>query len=264
MKTTFRIATQAYEFIEIEGDESDIPKMLQLQAQYSDKPLKVESGNFVQRESFTGERVLWDETNHIYKSIDGKILMGGSTYAATKGKPFNAEMMLPICSKAWKVTEDVIADIWKMNAESSMMFGNALHNALEALHKHWKDGETIKENKKGLDTNYALPKQPVIRKAVLAYIDKYGVKGLPEVLVTDIDKGMAGSIDLLHIEAKQAHIIDYKSSVMDADKIKEYNHQLSWYGKILENKGYTVTQELRMWDGDKWTSKNLKQLEVTV
>lgn len=272
MKITAHVPVQQYGFIEIEGDPTEKAEIERLYNEYAEKPVNFRAGDFVELESFTGERVLYDEVAHIYKSLEGKVLMGGSTYSRTKVKPFDSEVMLPACAKAWKVEEDVIADIWQMNKDSSNLFGTALHNALEAVHKHWEVGETIKAVKKpakvkGVEIpneNYALPKQPVIRKAVLAYIDKFGVEGLPEVLVTDVKNGMAGSIDLLILGNKEAHIVDFKSAVMDDDKIKEYQHQLSWYARILINFGYKVTTELRMWDGDVWESKYLDVAEVTL
>jgi hypothetical protein len=268
MKTTFRIATQAYEFIEMEGDESDIPKMLELQRKYSDKPFKNTDSGFVKVKSFTGETILWNEVDHVYKSLDGVVLMGGSTYAKRFEKQFDALMMSEKCSKAWGVPADVIRDIWKMNGNTSTTLGNALHNALESAHKHWKDGKTIQDNKKDLETNYALPKQPIIRKAVLAYIDQFGIKGEPEVLVTDVKNGMAGSIDSLHIidPIKKTFICeDYKSSVMDKEKEKTYQHQQSYYAQILENHGWKcLGLYLTSYDGDVWTRVEQEKLEVTL
>jgi hypothetical protein len=277
MKTTFRIATQAYEFIEMEGNESDIPKMLELQRKYSDKPFKNTDSGFVKVKSFTGETILWNEVDHVYKSLDGVVLMGGSTYAKRFEKQFDAKSIGKFCSKAWGVPADILCEIWDLNSESSTLLGSALHNALEAVHKHWEAGEVVRQMKKPEfdddgkeipNENYALPRQPIIRKAVLAYIDQFGIKGKPEVLVTDVKNGMAGKIDSLHIidPIKKTFICeDYKSSVMDKDKEKIYQHQQSFYAQILENHGWKcLGLYLTPYDGDVWTRIEQEKLEVTL
>ena len=239
---------------------------------YGEKPLTANDGGFVELTSFTGERVLWNKEDHICKSLDGKILLGGSTYAKKFEKPFDAEKISEQCQKAWGVKKSDLLEIWGMNSSTSTMLGDSIHNALEAVHKYWEQGELIKSKKKWKEgetpTNGALPKQPIIRKAVERYIKQFGIKGIPEVLVTDVKHGMYGWIDSLHILAnnedhKICDLEDYKTSVTDDDKLTVYNHQMSWYGQILINKGWTVRNLLlRDYDGDKWNSTEQKMLEV--
>ena len=264
MKYRAHIPVQSYGFIEVESD--DIDEIKRVYNEYTETPVAFKgSGDFVKLESFTKETILWDELNHKYQDLDGNELIGGSTYAETFAKPFDRDQILAACEKAWGVETAIIADIWKMNAKASTSYGDSLHVALELAHKHWKVGDKIKDKKKGLETNYSLPKQPHVRKAVESFAEEFGLDALPEVLVTDAKNKRAGSIDRLQVIDKKKKICrvgDFKTSVMDKDKEKIYQHQLSYYAAILKAHGWTVTGlDLYMYD-DGWTHKELKVLEV--
>ncbi len=253
-------------------------KMKELWDRYSEKPLTTHgealqgtADDFVERVTFTGETILWSESKHEYRDLDGKVLLGGSTYAHQFEKEFDLKMMLPRCSKAWGVSEEVIADIWSKNSQVSTSFGDALHKALESIHIHYEDGEKIRRMKKqkaGAERleNGAIPRQPVLRKAILAFVDQFGIDALPEVLISDVKNGRAGSIDRLKIidkEKKICRVQDYKTSAMDSDKTLVYQHQLSFYAKILQEMGWTVAGlDIFDWDGDKWTLQELEIKEV--
>ncbi len=254
------------------------PQIKALYDKYSEKPLVTHVGalgsttdDFVERVTFTGETILWSESKHEYRDLDGKVLLGGSTYAHQFEKEFDLKMMLPRCSKAWGVSEEVIADIWSKNSQVSTSFGDALHKALESIHIHYGAGEQIRRMKKqkaGAERleNGAIPRQPVLRKAILAFVDQFGIDALPEVLISDVANGRAGSIDRLKIldkDKKICRVQDYKTSAMDSDKTLVYQHQLSFYAKILQEKGWTVAGlDIFDWDGDKWTLQELEIKEV--
>jgi len=271
MKITAHIPVQTYGFIEIEGEPSEKAEIERLYNEYAEKPVKFKNKEgYVLLTSFTGEQVYWNEEKHDCRSLAGVSLRGGSGYSKQFGKPFDAEMILAASSKAWGVPAEDIQKIWNANRDMSGDFGTVLHTALETAHMYWDIGEKIKDNKKWktgeTPENYSLPKQPVLRKAVLSYIKAYGIKGKPEVLVTDVKNGMCGWIDSLHIideDKKICDLEDYKTSVMDKAKAIQYNHQQSYYGKILENFGWTVRNILlRDYDGEKWNSETQKMLEV--
>ncbi len=271
---------------EIEVEDKDALKtfkelekrMIQIWDRYADKPLRTSpealqstKDDFVERVTFTGETILWSESKHEYRDLDGKVLLGGSTYAHQFEKEFDLKMMLPRCSKAWGVSEEVIADIWSKNSQVSTSFGDALHKALESIHIHYGAGEQIRRMKKqkaGAERleNGAIPRQPVLRKAILAFVDQFGIDALPEVLISDVANGRAGSIDRLKIldkDKKICRVQDYKTSAMDSDKTLVYQHQLSFYAKILQEKGWTVAGlDIFDWDGDKWTLQELEIKEV--
>ena len=64
-------------------------------------------------------------------------------------------------------------------------------------------------------------------------------------------------------EKKICRVQDYKTSAMDSDKTLVYQHQLSFYAKILQEMGWTVAGlDIFDWDGDKWTLQELEIKEV--
>jgi len=267
MKYTFHVPVQQYGFLEIEGEKDDLPSMERAYNEYAEKPVKFKGSSnagFVNVKTFTGETIQYNAVDHEYRDLAGNKLLGGSTYADQFSKPFNKEKMLPVCAKAWGVEESVISDIWDMNKDTSNLLGSAIHLGLELAHKHAKDGATIKENKKGQEDNYALPKSPIVRKAVKAFIAKYGLDALPEVFVSDVANKKVGQIDRLVITGdKTCRVQDYKTSLPEPDKMIVHQHQLSYYASCLTKVGWTVEGiDVFFWDGDKWTKKTLKVLEV--
>jgi hypothetical protein len=266
MKIKAHVPTQQYGFIEISGEPSEKAEIERLYNHYAEKPIIFKSDSnegFKRIETFTGETVLYNDDLHEYRDLQGNVLLGGSTYAQQFSKPFDAEALLPKCANAWGVEESAIADIWDMNRDTSNHFGTAIHNALESAHRNWKTGETIKGKKKGATENYSLPKSPVIRKAVVAFTKEYGTDALPEVFVSDVSKGRAGQIDRLVVDEskKTCRVQDFKTSAQDKDTTLTYQHQLSFYASML--KGWTVEGlDIFYWDGDNWTKKTLKVLEV--
>jgi len=268
MKITAHIPVQTYGFIEIEGEPSEKAEIERLYNEYAEKPVKFKTdtsnAGFVNVKTFTGETIQYNAVDHEYRDLAGNKLLGGSTYAAQFSKPFNKATMLPRCAKAWGVEESVISDIWDMNKDTSNLLGSAIHLGLELAHKHAKDGETIKKNKKDQDTNYALPKSPIVRKAVESFIAKYGLDALPEVFVSDVANKKVGQIDRLVITGDNTcRVQDYKSSLPETDKMIVHQHQLSYYASCLTKVGWTVEGlDIFFYDGDKWTKKTLKVLEV--
>jgi len=267
MKITAHIPVQTYGFIEIEGEPSEKAEIERLYNEYAEKPVKFKgtsNAGFVNVKTFTGETIQYNAVDHEYRDLAGNKLLGGSTYAAQFSKPFNKATMLPRCAKAWGVEESVISDIWDMNKDTSNLLGSAIHLGLELAHKHAKDGETIKKNKKDQDTNYALPKSPIVRKAVESFIAKYGTDAQAEVFVSDVATKKVGQIDRLVITGdKTCRVQDYKSSLPETDKMIVHQHQLSYYASCLTKVGWTVEGlDIFFYDGDKWTKKTLKVLEV--
>jgi len=263
MKYTFHVPTQQYGYLEISGEETDLPQMEQAYNRYAETPINFKKGNFVTLESFTGETVLYDELNHEYKDGHGNPLIGGSTYAKQFEKPFNAEQILPVCAKAWNVSEKEIKDIWDKNAKVSTSFGESIHTAIESYHLYHKQGKQIKDNKKDQATNYALPKNGLLRKAVESFVKEFGADATPEVLVSDVKNGRVGQIDLLKIiENKVCRVQDIKTSVMDKDKMKVYQRQLSYYAHILMAHGYTVEGlDIFGYEGE-WKHTKLEVLDI--
>ena len=139
MKYKAHIPVQSYGYIEVESD--DIEEITREYNRYTETPVSF-GGNegFTEVKSFTGETILWNETLHEYRDLDGNKLMGGSTYAEQFKKPFDKVAIASVCEKAWGIKSADILDIWAMNAKASTDYGDAIHGALELVHKHGKSG----------------------------------------------------------------------------------------------------------------------------
>ena len=262
MKINLHIPIQQYGFVEAtDVDPADVERIYN---QYAEKSISLKSGGFVTVQTFTGETIQYNKDTHEYRDMQGNKLLGGSSYAKQFEKPFDQQVMLPKCAKAWGVPESVIADIWEMNKDTSNLLGSAIHLGLELAHKHNAPGAIIQVNRKGQAYNYALPKSPIVLKAVLAFKEQYGLDALPEVFVSDVANKRAGQIDrLITTGNKTCRVQDYKTSLPEPDKILVHQHQLSYYASCLTKAGWTVEGlDIFFYSGDAWTKKSLKVLEV--
>lgn len=259
--------------IEGEGDESlAMEKMTALWDKYGEKPLRTSTGqiegNKVKLQTFTSEEILWDEANHKYYGLHGAQLESGSKYAERVSPKFDKANILPKTAKAWGVPEDFLEDMWKLQGDISNGYGTAIHAALDIWHKYGKVGGDIMVNK-GLEYNYALPKNKHIRDIVVLFESTFDSDAMTEVLVSDVANLMAGRIDRLQIldeAGKVCRVGDFKTNNdIDDKKLKKYQHQLSFYAHILKNKGWTVQGlDIYHYDGDKWEKKELDVLDLVV
>jgi hypothetical protein len=175
-------------------------------------------------------------------------------------------MMLPKTANSWGVDAEALRDVWKLNGDISNQFGSAIHSALELYHRHHALGSAVSE-KQGTEVNYVLPKNKFIRDAVLSFVDKFGVDGLSEVLVSDVANKMAGTIDRLQVTGdKRCRIGDYKTNNdLDKKKITKYGLQLNFYAQILKNHGWTVEGlDLFHFGDDGWTKHELEMVAIEV
>jgi hypothetical protein len=205
---------------------------------FSKAPL--EDNSFVELTSFTGEKVMWSEFLHICTDLKGNELMGGSTYAKQFDKPFDRERIAKAYAKknGFKV-EDVLA-YWDSLGRTAMDYGTSVHMAME----HYAKSHEV------FGHEASLPRVPHLRDAVLKFLEVSNFDGVvAEPLITDIEKGMSGWTDVLRINVKDVWIEDYKTNTFNSDddykkkwpeKLKIYQHQMNYYGTILQNHGYTV------------------------
>lgn len=231
--------------------------------QYGSNPLKensskpeMEGVKFEEVLSFTGEKVLWSDYLHEYRSLDGVKLTSGSTYAALTEKPFDSALLSEKSGNAWGVDKDQLAALWKINGNISTDYGTTVHRALEAYMLYHELGAKVQEVK-GLEYNYALPKNEYLRNAVLSFVEMFGTFSNAEVFVTDVNNKMAGQIDglnILDMEKKVCSMGDYKTNFeMKKPKLKGYQKQMNFYRTALENKGWTVEDmNVYHFDGEKW------------
>lgn len=230
-----------FELDSVEDEAPALEALKSLWSRFGETPLKDKSKGGVKVTTFTGEEVMWNEDTHTYTDLQGNILLSGSKYADEHSPKFDIEMILPKTAKSWDVSEDTLKSIWKINSDISLNWGSAIHQALEAYHLYHEVGQHIKD-KKELDSNYILPKQPHLRKVVEEFVEKYGVDAYSEVLISDVENKMAGTIDRLEVTGeKTCRVGDYKTNAeMDSKKRLKYQKQLSFYANILINKGWRV------------------------
>lgn len=265
---------------EIELEGTDIEKlhakamehMQEVWDNYSEKPLRknseapVDGIAFEELVSFTGERILWSDYLHEYRSLDGQRLTSGSTYAGLLEKPFDSSLLSEKSGKAWGVNAGELEELWKMNGKIATDYGTAIHQALETYMKFWRLGEVVQQ-KKGLEYNYALPKNDYLRGIVLGFVELFGTFDESEVLVSDVNNQMAGQIDgmkILDMSKKLCSLGDYKTNFeMKKAKLSTYSKQMNFYRTALENKGWTV-QEMTVYhlDGNKWNMHPIQREDV--
>lgn len=238
MNYRFHIPTQTYGFLEIEGDISEIKEAEKLYNKYAEKPLAfkegLEHGLFVEMETFTGEKILYNEVDHIYKDLDGNVLVSGSQYKKSLEKPFPLDIMAGKIATKYGVEAQTIADMWKANGLISTTFGTALHLAMEQWFRFRHSSCEEKE--------YNLAKHPFLRTAILSCPVR-DEDGYPEVLISDVKNKRVGRIDLLVVTGdKEGYIVDWKSDA-DIDKnLAGHFVQLSFYSKILIEKGWKINK----------------------
>jgi len=214
--------------------------------------------------TFTGEQVMYDDTNHKYYDMDGTPLISASSYAKKFGESFNKASILPRTAKSWGVDEKHLDDLWSINGRISNEFGSSVHSAMELWFRYKRIGAQI-ATQKSLEYNYALPKNVHLRDIVLDFAEQFDIDGEPEALVSAVAKRMAGRVDLVHVvEPGVCRIADYKTNnEMDDDKLFKYQHQLSFYADILTTHGWAVTGlDIYHHDGKHWECIPLDILPV--
>jgi hypothetical protein len=234
MKYTFHIPTQTYGYLEIEGEDKDLPEMERQYNVYAEKPINFNNGT-KRIKAFVGGEIDYDETTHTY-SWNGEKYMSGSEYAKKNQKPFDTESITKKMATAHGVKASDIADVWKMNAELSRDFGTVMHKALEMYGRFRGLAE-------GMEKEYHISSHPLLKQAVESfYVGRESEKAEYEVLIVDHASKRAGTIDRLLITAPTTCVIqDYKITTKD-DK-QYWADQLGFYAGILEANGWTVKEK---------------------
>jgi hypothetical protein len=208
----------------------------------------IQDSTFKKLTSFTGEEVQWSEYHHSCLDMEGNILLGGSSYMKqVVGGSFD-KIAKNYADKNGLKKEDVL-EYWASLMNTAGSYGTAIHKALE----HYAKFEPI------VGHELALPRTPHTRLAVEQFLNVSDMKNcIIEPLITDVKMGMSGWVDLLRIVGeKTVWIEDYKTAEADPikwkKKLKEYAHQLNFYGTILYNLGYTVEKLVVWhWTGEQW------------
>lgn len=244
MKLVFHVPTQQYGFLEINGTEKDLPEMEKLYNLYAETALSFRKGTYKEFLTFTGEKVLFDEENHLYLDFSGNKLISGSQFKKQFDPVFDKEKILPLIEKKYGVQAAIVDAMWTANSKISTTFGTAVHLAMEQWFRH-KDSGTEKE--------YHLPKHGVLRNIVETFPLK-DIDVLPEVMVSCVAKKMVGQIDGLVVTGEnQGYIIDYKTDNKIDDNLLGHFIQLSFYARILQEHGWIIPK-VEVWNyTDRWT-----------
>lgn len=208
----------------------------------------------------------YDADKHKYYSMDDVPLIGASSYAKKFGRSFDKASILPRTAKSWGVEEKDLDSVWNINGRISNEFGNSVHSAMELWFRYKTIGDKIAKHK-GLEYNYALPKNVHLRDIVLSFVDKFDIDGIPEALVSAVSKRMAGRIDLIHLTGtRSCRIADYKTNnEMDGEKIIKYQNQLSFYADILITHGWAVEGlDIYHHNGATWSCIPLEVLPIVL
>ena len=207
--------------------------------------------------SLTGEEVQWSEYHHQCLDLEGNTLLGGSSYA----KQFsfnNFDTLAEKYADSNGLDKDDVLLYWDSLMKTAGAYGTAIHKALE----HYAKFEPT------VGHDMALPRQKHTREVVQKFLEVSDMKNcVLEPLITDVEMGMSGWIDLLRFigepQDKAVIIEDYKTAEVDPkkwkSKLKEYTYQLNFYGTILYNFGYTIEGLVVWhWTGTHW-SKDVVQ-----
>lgn len=256
MKTVTHIATGPFSFIEFSGTENDLPKMKALYNELAEVPKKWSQGVFEEIETFTGEKVLYNSEKHEYRDLDGNVLLSGSQYAKDNSKAFSSNIVLFKEAKRLGVDKELIKKFWSDKGKLSSDFGTSIHELLELWFRY---GKTV---------YWSYPKHNLLSEVLHSFPLKDDARTpYPEVVISNISKGIVGTTDLLfEDEEKQIEIIDHKIISKSAIKedIKKYTHQMNFYRKILESSGRVVSgMKLCVWSGE-WEMIEIERIEVKI
>lgn len=240
-------------------DSVEVGDLVQLWIE-PDKTMRADS-LFTQVTSLTGEEVLWSEFLHVCTDLEGNSLLGGSTYAKQFVQEFDSETIAKRYAKKHGYNTKAVMDYWEGMGRLSADYGTAIHKALEHYAKNFKM----------FGHEESLPRQQQLREVVESFLKTADFENtIAEPLITDVERGMSGWIDLLRFVGKnEVYIEDYKTNTFkDGDYPTKWNKsmlmywkQLNFYGTILQNKGYVVKGlRIRHYHNGSW---NLHESEFT-
>lgn len=193
--------------------------------------------------TFTGETLLYNDDKHIYKTLDGVILTGGSTWCKQFYPTFPMEKQSQSIAFQYGHSQKDIKAVWASNSNVSTGGGTTLHDAMQ---HYFNYRHLVCINPKtGKDKEYYMPNDPYYYRAVASFPDKH-LDIVPEVFVSFIEKLMCGQIDaLIKHDEKTFSVGDHKTGkekTLAKKKQEEYFLQLGYYAMTLYFKGYTVKE----------------------
>lgn len=215
-----------------------------------------------------GKNIEVQEVNG-HKRLEG--YLSGSKFPEQFYAEFESKEILEAIKKKHGLTDAEVKQIeamWECNSSASTNFGNSIHYAMENYDRNYQLGDKIKSVKEfktkppQIGANKALSRNPVLKKIVESFHEKFGGDYIRfnEEFVWDREFKLCGSIDRIKVVDLKKRIIRIQDFKTDADihekkyqlstspfkatmgnELLDYHWlQLSFYAFILQRAGWTV------------------------
>lgn len=209
---------------------------------------------------------------HSYTHIDTNTSLISCTQKITPFKhPFDKDgyIIKAVAKRDNKTVEEIRLE-WKKKSDDSLFKGTTIHNLLE----------DFVNNKPNVLKEYESPLEwlKIALDLKIGYIDKLEGKLLTELLVYNLNLGIAGQVDLIEIlEDGSINLYDYKTNksidlkslyknkmqgVFEDMDDCNYNHyilQLNTYSFLLEEAGFKVNKIVLIHTKENPTIYNIKK-----
>lgn len=190
-----------------------------------------------------GQNIEVQEVNG-HKRLEG--YLSGSKFPEQFYAEFNSKDILEAIKKKHGLSDkeiEAIKAMWDINGLSSTNFGNAIHYAMENYDRNFALGDKIKSVKEFktkppvIGANKALSRNPVLKKVVESFHEKFGGDYIrfSEEFIWDKGLKLCGSIDRIKVVDLKKRIIRIQDFKTDAD-INETKYQL------VDSPFYELTQ----------------------
>lgn len=190
-----------------------------------------------------GQNIELQEVNG-HKRLEG--YLSGSKFPEQFYGEFNAKDILEAIKKKHNLTDkeiEAIQAMWDTNSLSSTNFGNAIHYAMENYDRNFALGDKIKSVKEFktkppvIGANKALSRNPVLKKIVESFHEKFGGDYIrfSEEFIWDKGLKLCGSVDRIKVVDLKKRVIRIQDFKTDAD-INETKYQL------VDSPFYELTQ----------------------
>lgn len=181
-----------------------------------------------------GQNIEVQEVNG-HKRLEG--YLSGSKFPEAFYAPFDEEQILEAMVKKYEVKKEDLLAMWAINSDASTNFGNAIHYAMENYDKNQALGEKVrnyvkkptKKDPEGvLSANKALNRNPVLKRIVESFHEKFGGDYIrfSEEFIWDKGLKLCGSVDRIKVVDLKKRIIRIQDFKTDAD-VNETKYQLT-------------------------------------
>ena len=221
---------------------------------------------------YTQKTILFDERHHRYFDEEGNPLQSGSGFEEEQVGTPDLSFAAKAIAKATGLQQSEVQDLWDKHGEASRDFGTLLHNCLDYYFSNYFKMCQYAINRE-LDMSATLFFPATVGKIIDAYADFINEEDIAaSETETFIQWGSCcGVVDRIHyLDENTCEIIDYKTTsndevvkTKDFGELDKYTLQQNFYRSILEHYGLTVeAMKLHVWDGDKWSEKTLKRVDL--